>query len=111
MKWNYHNPVKIIAGVGSRYKLGSDNMGKLLLLTTKGMINRGVTTDLTKFYKSSEWHLHTIAPNPELEMLEELTKNLRHQNFNTIIALGGGSVMDAAKVISVLIQAEDILFT
>lgn len=106
MSWVHHNPVRIIAGAGSRRELGRHAPGgKVLLLTSAGMLRRGTADELMRQHTAATWHVDTISANPELDDLDQLAVNLRATDFKAIVALGGGSVMDAAKVLSVLLRA------
>ena len=46
-----------------------------------------------------------ISPEPDVETIERMTAFLRAENPDTVIALGGGSVMDAAKAAYLVYQA------
>ena len=75
-----------------------------LLLTSEGFTRRGVVAD---FQNGLTNHALTIVdeikPNPELATLAALLDRFTSQSFTSLIALGGGSVMDAAKVLSRLL--------
>jgi phosphonate metabolism-associated iron-containing alcohol dehydrogenase len=105
--WTYHNPVVVHFGTeavtGAIAKLP---YRRILMLTTPGMVARGTAQRLTARLGETAVHLCArVQPNPELAFLEELAGELRAAPFDAIIALGGGSVIDTAKVLSVLCAA------
>lgn len=106
--WDYYNPVKLITGAGSlsqlRERVGS---GAWLLVTTKGFTRRGVTGAIeTGLSKDTRLLVYDeVTPNPELDELERLVSQYRQAELQGIIALGGGSAIDAAKVLAVAIPS------
>lgn len=107
MNWHHYNPVRVIAGAGSAALL-ADHLpdGALLLLTTAGMQRRGVAATLAAHAgPARNWTVRLVQANPDLDDLDRLAAELSPQPFGAIVALGGGSVMDAAKALSVLLPA------
>lgn len=100
--WNHYNPVRITAGVGAVNQLPdlavfADN---LLLVTTPGFTQRGMTEKICKLLgRESIEVFDRTTPNPDLDDLDKLTQQYRDEGFTGIIGLGGGSVLDAAKVL------------
>lgn len=107
MSWRHYNPVRVMAGPGQSKSLGSHLPdGPLLLLTTAGMARRHVVAALmAQVVPERDWTMRFIAANPDLDELDTLAGQLRGQHFGAIVALGGGSVIDAAKTMSVLLPA------
>lgn len=52
----------------------------------------------------TEWD--DIQPNPSDELVEEVTRFAREVEVEAIVAVGGGSVIDAAKAVSILLTNE-----
>lgn len=107
--WNHYNPVKIAAGIDVFSKLGQQlTTGKWLLVTTAGTIRRGLADQITAQMPADTELLicDQVTPNPELDHLDELTRQYRSKSLTGLIALGGGSAMDAAKVLSVTLKDE-----
>jgi alcohol dehydrogenase len=103
----FHNPTKILFGREIVKQLGSE-IGKkarrVLFLYGKGSIKendvyRQVVTSLTDnnifFVEYSG-----IKPNPLLSDVKKAITICRDENLDAILAVGGGSVMDSAKVIA-----------
>lgn len=101
--WKFHNPVHITAGVDSFKNLHKCvPEGKVLLITTNGFTRRGISNKVIEQLGTSRVIIFDhVTPNPELDALDMVTATLRKYKINSIIALGGGSVMDFAKVLSV----------
>lgn len=106
MNWCHYNPVRVKAGVGLSRCLGEYvPEGPVLLLTTAGMERRGVIAALmSHIAPKMEWTIRFVASNPDIDMLDNLASQLSGYSFSAVVALGGGSVIDAAKVISVLLM-------
>ena len=104
MKFCYHNPVRIRFGVDllqSCKELESDH---ILLVTSRGFSVRGLTAKVQEVLgKRVVALLDSITPNPELKELTALKNTLVRENlaFDSILAIGGGSVCDSAKFLSV----------
>lgn len=103
-------PVAVRAGAGCLATLPSLVVpGAWLLVTTAGFTARGATArvrDLLEAGGAGVRILDAVQPNPELDDLAAWADSLRGQPVRGIVALGGGSVLDAAKVLSVLLPAD-----
>ena len=106
--WSYYNPVNIKTGVGMLNKLPElVEKGCWLLVTTAGFTQRGLTDQIKGLLPDIDLIVYdSVTPNPELNDLEQATKTFRQEKLTGLIALGGGSVMDAAKVLSVTIPSQ-----
>jgi len=103
LAWTHYNPVHIISGIDvveNLQKLIPQH--KILFITTKGFTNRGITAKvLKKFGRNRVIVYDHVNSYPELDDLDFLTNLYRNSGFNCILALGGGSVIDTAKVLGV----------
>ncbi|MFW5993353.1 MAG: phosphonoacetaldehyde reductase [Desulfohalobiaceae bacterium] len=100
--WSYHHPVKISAGPGALSRLPNlvPEHGNLLLITTPGFSHRGTTDLICQQLGRQRVQVHDrVSPNPDLDDLDQAVQEYRAFNFSGIIGLGGGSVLDAAKVL------------
>lgn len=104
--WTQYNPVKVISGAGARFRL-ADLLpaGQALLLTSAGMIRRGMTEWLDRCPQTG-WTVRTIGDNPDVDSLDALLAELRGTNFAAVVALGGGSVLDAGKALAALLPGQ-----
>ena len=107
-QWQYFNPVSITSGAGALEQLPTLVTGeRWLMLTSAGFTRRGISARLQNLLSPVQLTVHDqIQPNPDLDSLDTLTRQLQPENFQGIIALGGGSVLDAAKVLTVTLTCE-----
>lgn len=107
--WSHFNPVSIHAGSGSLNTLPAHvGEGALLLVTTAGFTRRGLTARILDLLGAARVTVYDqVTPNPELDDLETVTTQFRGLGITQIIALGGGSVLDAAKVLAVTLPSEE----
>jgi len=106
MVWQHYNPVRLLVGAGvSRQLADFLPLGRILLVTTEGMCRRGTAADLQHLCRGNEWVVRCVSANPELDDLDNLCGDLRQAGCVAIVALGGGSVLDAAKVLSATLCA------
>lgn len=108
-EFQYYNPVKIIFGENTLSTLTTYlNDRKALLITSKGFVSRGIVQKVIKENPNIIGVIDAITPNPTIQFLEGMYKDINHNDFEVIIALGGGSVIDSAKALSIF--SEDSSF-
>ncbi len=74
----------------------------VLLITSKYFVEQN--TEILDFIKNNVKNIYIysqVKPNPTLNMIIDAKKILNNKNCKKIIALGGGSVIDVAKAISI----------
>lgn len=72
---------------------------RVLLVTTEGNLRRfSLLTLLNREGRKVESLL--VSPNPELQFLEKATAKIKTFKADAVVGIGGGSAMDAAKVLS-----------
>lgn len=104
-EWSYYNPVQVIFGDGAVEMLPDFlPWGKILLVTTPGFTRRGLTGRISDLLSNRALLVFDrVTPNPSLTDLEKSTKSLRDEGIQAVVGLGGGSVLDSAKVFSFLL--------
>jgi alcohol dehydrogenase class IV len=103
----YLSPRKIIFGVGSRTGLPKELKelagSRPLIVTHRETALSADLEELIKMLSSAgvDPHVHYVSePEPSLNAAEELAAHTRSGNYDLVIGLGGGSVMDLAKIAS-----------
>lgn len=104
--FEFHNPTKIIFGEGQISRLAEFvPKSKVLLLYGGGSIMKnGVyqqVKDALGQYEVVE--LGGVQPNPTFEKAMEAVELIKKENIQFILAVGGGSVVDSAKFISLAV--------
>ncbi|SDN87195.1 iron-containing alcohol dehydrogenase [Alkalicoccus daliensis] len=77
----------------------------VLLVTQDGLIDIGLLENVNKQLEKLDASVETVAnvlPEPTIESIQEIADDLKGKKFDYIIGVGGGSVLDAAKLLSVL---------
>ncbi len=100
----YSNPVKIRIGRGSLRELSELLANRTaLLVTTPGMVKRGVASRIQELCKDKLLHVTAeVTPNPTIASINRCFREVKNYNYDVIIGLGGGSVLDTAKGVSLL---------
>jgi alcohol dehydrogenase len=108
MTTTFYIPTKIISGAGGFSQLGAEaaQVGKKALLVTgrsaarkSGLLARAVA-DLEK-HGVKVTSFEKVEPNPRSTTIDEGAVIAREKKLDLVIALGGGSVIDASKGIVV----------
>ncbi len=111
--FTYYNPTKIHFGKEAMSKLPSElnNYGQniLLLYGKKSIKKIGLYDQVVKILNDcgkTVTELAGIKPNPSYAQVLEGGRLVRENNIDLILAVGGGSVIDCAKAISVSAYAK-----
>ncbi|MBQ4109534.1 MAG: iron-containing alcohol dehydrogenase [Clostridia bacterium] len=111
--FTYYNPTKIYFGKNAMQNLSAElaNYGKnILLLYGKNSIKKiGLYDEVVKTLKACDKNiteLSGIKPNPAYSQVLEGARLVRENKIDLILAVGGGSVIDCAKAISVSAYAK-----
>ena len=109
MKGVVYNPVEITLGRGCRQSLAAALTGQTLLVVTTPRGRRQLTADdllgALVAQNRVRW-LDSVRENPALTDLQAQIVRLQDEAFDAVIAFGGGSAMDAAKVLNVGLAPE-----
>lgn len=114
MNFEFHNPTRLIFGSGVLERLGkvAGQYGKKALIVTgggsvkrNGIFDRAVTSLKADTVEFAEFG--GVEPNPKITTVRRGIEIARKENCDVIIALGGGSTMDASKVIAAGFYYED----
>ena len=103
---------KIIFGPGKRNVLAaelSSRGNKVLLLTGSSSVhNSGHGDEIITALKTANLELkhEVIAHEPSPSLIDQIVEKYRPSGIEVIVAVGGGSVMDAGKAISAMIPVD-----
>jgi len=101
-EFKYYNPVAIYFGEKKLEVLRDITADrKVLIVTSPGARKRGLLDTLGRLIHNTAEIIENIPPNPDVETLSQIYNELEFDGFDTIVAVGGGSVIDSAKVLSV----------
>ena len=101
--WQYRNPVEITFGAGALDHLAAALSGRRYCLVTYGeRYFAELAGRLAASVGAPALIIDTVAANPDFRMLEECCARFADTPGapEAIVALGGGSVLDAAKVLA-----------
>lgn len=101
--WNYHIPVGILFGPGVRKQLVGSviNQSCLIVASARGRKQFEDDLILSEFLKSNRviW-VDSISSNPGIDELQVHIENIKSKQIDVVVGFGGGSSLDAAKIIS-----------
>jgi NADP-dependent alcohol dehydrogenase len=102
--FRYFNPTEIFFGKGSIAKLESlvPKKAKVMLLYGGGSIKtNGVHSQVMKALKKHKViEFGGIEPNPDYTTLKKALKEVKKEEVNFLLAVGGGSVIDGTKFVA-----------
>ena len=101
-------PTRIIHGIGSRKKLPELLKGtRPLIVTDVGLVKAGIPDMVIQVLNNHSID-HTLfdgaLPNPPAKCVHAGAKHYKDENCTSILAIGGGSAMDVAKMIGVVVS-------
>lgn len=112
--FSYHNPTKLYFGDDSLKYLKDElkNYGKNVLFVYGGgsIKKNGLYDEIIAILKECEKNIAEVSgvmPNPTSDKLNEGVAIARENNIDFILAVGGGSVCDYSKAVSVSVNCND----
>ena len=110
-------PSAVHAGAGSIDFLGTivkrDNVKKVLLFTDKGIRSAGLCERAVQVLEENGVTVQIfdgVVPEPSTYDVDKVIKEAANARGDLIVAIGGGSTMDTAKLAGVLIGADYTVF-
>lgn len=107
--YNFFAPTRVVFGAGALGKLHEQALPgrKALLVISNGkstITNGSLERTKNELQKAGCEYVvfNKVAANPLKSVVEDGAKTARSENCDFVLALGGGSVMDAAKVMAML---------
>ncbi|GAK50820.1 iron-containing alcohol dehydrogenase [Candidatus Moduliflexus flocculans] len=113
MKFTFYLPTRIISGahcVREHRALLKELGTRAFIMTGKQSAEKnGSLAEMTEALSAEgiEWvHFNAVTPNPSLSEVRAAAEEAKTSGTDFIVALGGGSPMDAAKAVAVLAAGE-----
>jgi len=95
-------PTKVVYGQNSLKDIDVYiNKRKTLLITSQGFVRRGLIDKVVTYTNHVVEVISNVKSHPEFVDIEKIYNQAYQNQFELIIAIGGGSVMDIAKFIAV----------
>ena len=107
-QYNLRMPTNVFAGVEAMQNLHSlikDGVAKITIFTDKGILKFGLLNEVISIIEENQIEyeiLSDIPAEPSYIEAQEVINKFKALNADFIIGVGGGSVMDIAKLASVL---------
>lgn len=109
MKFNHSCPTTVNFGWGIleniKDLLPSGFESVLLISTETAAEKSGALSVINNKFNDVEY-ANSIKPNPTLDQIDNIITSVQGKNFDCIIAVGGGSVIDAAKIIALALSSK-----
>ncbi len=110
--YEFFNSVKINAGTEALetipYELRLMNASKPLIVTDKGIVGAGLLKIVLDSFADSELIVGAVfddtPSDSSLNVVNDVAKLYKEANCDSIIAVGGGSVIDTAKGVNIIIS-------
>ena len=97
----FYCKTKIYSGAGAVAKLGEFGAKRVFLVTDPYFFENGTAKRIGEATRAEQVEIfHEVKPDPTVELVAEGTGRLKDFSADLIVALGGGSAMDAAKAMA-----------
>ena len=117
--YEFFCPVKIIAGLAALehapYELSSRGSSRALLVTDSGIKSVGLLEHIFTAFEESQVEFAAVfdrvPTDSSLSVVKEIADIYRQHQCDSIIAVGGGSVIDTSKAVNILVSegGDDLL--
>ncbi len=112
--YEFKNSVKIISGKNALenipFELNNLNANRPLILTTKSVIKHGQLKIITDAMDNSNIEIglifKDIPQDSSVEIVNNISKLYKENKCDSIVAIGGGSVIDTAKGVNMLVSTK-----
>ena len=110
--YEFYCPVKILAGLKALEHLPAElaerGCAAPMVLTDKGVRDAGLIETVEIAFEEAGISLgpvfDDIPPDSSTDVVEQIARLFRERNHDSLIAVGGGSVMDTAKATNILVS-------
>lgn len=109
--FSYYMPTKIVFGVDELENIPKYIDGrKTFLITSQGFVKRGLVDKIKTLSNTIVDVFTDVKSHPEFKDLELAYEAIHKNEFELILAIGGGSVLDASKYFSVYNNPKEASF-
>lgn len=109
--FSYYMPTKIVFGINELENISKYINGrKTLVIASNGFVKRGLVEKLQKLDNNIVTVFTDVKSHPEFKDLELAYETIHKNEFELILAIGGGSVLDASKYFSVYNEKKESKF-
>jgi alcohol dehydrogenase len=110
--YEFYCPVKILAGLKALEHLPAElaerGCAAPMVLTDKGVREAGLIKHLEIAFEEAGLSVgpvfDDIPPDSSTDVVERIAREFRERNCDSLIAVGGGSVLDTAKAVNILVS-------
>lgn len=110
--YEFYCPVKILAGLKALEHLPAElaerGCAVPMVLTDKGVRQAGLIDHVELAFAEASLSLDAvfddIPPDSSTDVVEDIARLFREHNCDSLIAVGGGSVLDTAKAVNILVS-------
>lgn len=112
--YEFYNPVKIVSGDKALdnlpYELDQLGVKRPIIVTDKGVSDAGLVETVKNAFADTDMIIGAIydktPPDSSIDTVNELAGIYRQNGCDSIVAVGGGSVIDTAKGLNIVITEE-----
>lgn len=109
--FSFDLPTKIFYGQNSLKEIDKYIKNrKTLLITSNSFVKRGLVKSINSYTSNVVQVISNVKSHPQFIDVEKIYNQAYKKNFELILAVGGGSVMDTAKFVSVSNDAQEYKF-
>ena len=110
--YEFFCPVKVMAGNAALehipFELGAREAHRPMIITDKGVRGAGLLDPVISACEEAEQEIVSIyddvPPDSSTDVVREIAKQYRSAKCDSIIAIGGGSAIDTAKAVNILVS-------
>ncbi len=112
--YEFFNPVKIISGKKALdnlpFELDQLGTNRPIIITDQGVVGAGLTKHVISAFDSSDMTIGAVfddvPPDSSSHIVNQIVKVYRENYCDSIIAVGGGSPIDTAKAVNIVITED-----
>lgn len=111
--YQLYMPTKVLSKIGISDEIGSilqeNHYKSILLITDNGIINSGILENIYISLNNNniDYEIFSeVEPNPKSSTIATIVELYKDAKLDAILAIGGGSSIDTAKAVSIMLKNE-----